>query len=90
MAATKAAWIAIERKRLGKVDRTVLGFVEGYDNVLVFDRFDDRSGVPTAPDTSYDARYKTRASQYAVGPDHLVHAIRIVQADGAFRSSPWQ
>lgn len=78
----KAAWIAAERHRLGKVDRRVLAFVEGHDSILVIDRYDDRSALPTSPGLLFDPRYKTRAVQYSVGSDHLVHAIRILDVDG--------
>jgi hypothetical protein len=88
VAASKTAWIAVERHRLGKVDRHVLGYVEGYDSILVIDRFDDRSDLPTSPNMLFDPRYKTRALQYQFGADHLIHAIRIVQEDGIIQTSP--
>ena len=43
VAANKVDWLKIERSRLGKIDRSVYGYAEGHDNLLVFDRFDDRS-----------------------------------------------
>jgi hypothetical protein len=87
IAASKASWLAQERHRLGKVDRHVLGYVPGYDSILVFDQFDDRSDVRDGPNAVYDARYKTRALRYRVGPDHLVHEIRIVEADGIMHAA---
>lgn len=78
----KAAWLAIERDRLGKVDRRVIGYVEGYDSILVIDQFDDRSDVPDTPDAIFDPRYKTRAVRYQFGADHRIHSIRITQTDG--------
>lgn len=88
VASGKPAWIAIERHRLGKVDRRVLGYVEGYNAILVIDRFDDRSDLPASSTMLFDPRYKTRAIQYRIGDDHLVHAIRIVQADGVIQTTP--
>ena len=82
VAAGKAAWIAAERHKLGKVDRHVLGFVEGPDSILVIDRYDDRSDLPSSPTLLFDPRYKTRATQYSVGRDHLIHVIRILDVDG--------
>ena len=82
IAATKAVWVSAERHKLGKTDRFVVGFAEGYDAVLVVDRYDDRSDLPSSPTMLFDPRYKARALRYAVGPDHLVHNIEIVQTDG--------
>lgn len=82
VAANKAAWLAVERSRLGKVDRTMLAHVEGYDTLLVIDRYDDRSDLPDNPKMLFDPRYVIRAVQYQVGDDHLVHTIRIVQSPG--------
>lgn len=88
IASGKAAWLALERHRLGKIDRRVLGYVDGYDSILVIDQFDDRSDVPDNPHAIFDPRYKTRALQYRFGADHKVHAIRITQTDGIMRSPP--
>lgn len=87
IAANKADWMAIELPRLGKVDRTVYAYAEGRDNILVFDRFDDRSDehCPEGGTCVFDPRQHARAVQYQIGPDHLVHAIRIVQSDGYLR-----
>lgn len=85
ISSTKAAWIAAERHRLGKVDRFVVGFAEGYDALLVIERYDDRSDLPSSPAMLFDPRYKARALRYGVGPDHLVHTIRIVETDGVFQ-----
>lgn len=82
VAADKAAWLAAERHRLGKVDRTMVAHVEGYDTLLVIDRYDDRSDLPDRPGLLFDPRYLIRAVQYQTGSDHLVHAIRIVQSPG--------
>ncbi len=84
ISSTKAAWIAAERHRLGKVDRFVVAFAEGYDALLVIERYDDRSDLPSSPAMLFDPRYKARALRYGVGPDHLVHTIRIVETDGVF------
>jgi len=88
IAANKADWLAMERPRLGKIDRSVYGYAEGRDNLLVFDRFDDRSDehCPQGDTCIFDPRYHARAVQYQFGPDHLVHSIRIVQSDGFLRT----
>lgn len=86
IAAGKSAWVAAERHRLGKVDRFVVAFAEGYDAVLVIERYDDRSNLPSSPTMLFDPRYKARAVRYSVGPDHLVHAIQIVQTDGILQA----
>jgi hypothetical protein len=88
IAANKAEWLAMERRRLGKIDRSVYGYAEGRDNILVFDRFDDRSDVHCrqGPTCVFDPRYHARAVQYQFGADHLVHFIRIVQSDGFLRT----
>ena len=86
VASSRAAWIAKERHRLGKVDRRVLGYVEGYNSILVIDRYDDRSDLPTSPTMLFDPRYITRAVQYQVGDDHLIHVIRIVQTEGVIET----
>lgn len=88
IAASKAEWLAIERPRLGQIDRSVYGYAEGHDNILVFDRFDDRSDerCPQGRTCVFDPRYHARAVLYQLGPDHLVHAIRIVQSDGFLRT----
>ena len=88
IAANKADWLAIERARLGKVDRSVYGYAEGRDNILVFDRFDDLSDehCPQGGTCVFDPRSHARAVQYQLGPDHLVHSIRIVESDGFLRT----
>ena len=88
IAANKANWLKIERSRLGKTHRSVYGYAEGRDNLLVFDRFDDRSDehCPQGGTCVFDPRYHARAAQYEFGPDHLVHFIRIVQSDGFLRT----
>lgn len=87
VASNKFAWLTLERRRLGKVDRNVLGHVVGGDgSILVSDRVDDRSGLPTEKGVVFDARYQTRAVRYEVGRDNLIHAIRIIQADGVLAS----
>ena len=87
IATSKAGWLAIERSRLGKINRSVYGYAEGRDNLLVFDRYDDRSDehCPEAHTCAFDPRYHARAVQYELGPDHLVHSIRIMQSDGFLR-----
>ena len=87
VASNKPAWLAIQRKRLGKVDRFVYGYAEGRDNILVMDRFNDRSDEHCPPGEScvFDPRWHARALRYEIGADHLVHAIRILQTDGVFQ-----
>jgi len=84
IAPNKVAWVATERHRLGKVDRFVVGFAKGYDALLVIERYDDRSGI--SPEMLADPRYTARAVRYAVGSDHLVHNIQIVQTDGILQT----
>jgi hypothetical protein len=81
VATTKAGWLGLERLHLGKVDRRVVGYAEGRDTILVKDQYDDRSDAH-CPESScvFDPRYSMRAVQYQIGPDHLVHAIRILQS----------
>ena len=88
IATNKRDWLAIERARLGKIDRHLYGYAEGRDNLLVFDRFDDRSDerCPQGGTCVFDPRYHARAVQYQFGPDHVVHSIRIVQSDGILRT----
>jgi hypothetical protein len=88
IATSKAAWLAIQRHRLGKVDRRVQGYAEGSDNVLIFDSFDDLSDehCPDGRTCVFDPRFHSRAVRYEIGADHLVHAIRIVESDGFLRS----
>lgn len=85
IASDKTAWIAAERHRLGKVDRFVIGYAEGYDALLVIERSDDRSDLPSSPAMLFDPRYKARALRYVVGADKLIHAIQIVETDGVFQ-----
>ena len=88
VAASKAAWLAIERTRLGKVDRFVYGYTEARDSVLIIDRFDDRSDLhcPAGHTCVFDPRYLVRAIRYEIGADHLIHGIRMVQSDGFLRT----
>lgn len=86
IASSKATWLTLERHRLGKVDRRVLGYAKGYESILVIDQFDDRSDLPDNPGAIFDPRFKTRAVQYQFGPDHIVHAIRISQTDGVMQT----
>ncbi len=88
IAANKADWLGIERARLGKVDRSVYGYAEGRDNILVFDRFDNLSDehCPQGDTCVFDPRSYARAVQYQLGPDHLVHSIQILQSDGFLRT----
>ena len=86
VAASKPAWLAIQRERLGKIDRFVYGYAEGRDNILIMDRFDDRSDEACLAGHSclFDPRWHARAVRYEIGPDRLVHAIRILETDGIF------
>ena len=86
IASSKANWLALERRRLGMVERHVLGYTNGYDSILVFDRFDDRSDLPDIPTMHFDARYKTRAVQYQIGADHMIHTILITQVEGPLQT----
>ena len=63
VAANKAAWLTMQKMLIGKVDRKIIGYSEGADDVFVVDRYDDRSALPTAPDLVFDARYVTRAER---------------------------
>jgi hypothetical protein len=88
IAPNKAGWLAIQRRRLGKVDRSVYGYAEGRDNVVIFERVDDRSDehCPPGHGCFFDPRDHTRAVRYEIGPDHLVHAIRIIESEGFLRT----
>ena len=88
VASNRAQWLAIERDRVGKVDRRVYGYAEGRDDILVIDGVDDRSDerCPQGRTCVFDPRYRARAVQYQLGSDHLIHAIRIVQSDGFLRT----
>lgn len=85
IASNKASWLSMERRRIGKVDRRVLGYADGYDRIFVIDQFDDRSDLPDNPHMLFDPRFKTRAIQYQFGPDHMIHAIRVTQTDGTLQ-----
>jgi hypothetical protein len=88
VASGKPAWLAIERQRLGKVDRFVYGYAEGRDNVLIMDRFDDRSDehCPSGSGCVFDPRWHARAVRYDIGADHLIHAIHILDTDSVFQT----
>lgn len=83
----KAAWLVAERKLVGKIDRRVIAYSPGYADLMIFDQFDDRSGLPNNANMLFDPRYVTRAIRYQFGPDHLVHEIRILQG-GVYVSPP--
>ncbi|WP_242152424.1 hypothetical protein [Sphingomonas sp. BAUL-RG-20F-R05-02] len=85
IASNKADWLVMERRRVGKVDRRVLGYAVGYNTILVFDQFDDRSALPDNPDMVFDSRFLTRAVQYRFGPDHMIHAIHVTQTEGVLQ-----
>ena len=88
VAASKAEWLAIEQARLGKTARFIYGYAKGRDNILIFDRFDDKSDerCPQSRICVFDPRYHARAVQYQLGTDQLVHFIRIVQSDGLMQT----
>jgi hypothetical protein len=88
IASSKSEWLSLERSRLGKVDRVVLGHAEGHDNVLVLDRFDDRldEHCPSGGLCVFDPRYHVRAIRYQVGADRLIHAIQIVESEGLLQT----
>jgi hypothetical protein len=77
LAADRKTWLTLERDRLGKFSRRVIGYAEGQDNILVVDEFDDISGCPA--NSLCDPRLITRAARYKFGPDHLIHELRFVQ-----------
>lgn len=86
VASSKSSWLAIERALLGKVERHLIGYAEGRDNVLIVDEFDDRSGLPVRPGLLLDPRFVTRAVRYQFGQDYLVHEIRLVEGGGFWMS----
>jgi hypothetical protein len=86
IAPNKAAWIALQRSRLGKVDRSVIGHSEGWDSVFIVGQYDDRSGLPVGQGLIFDPRFVTRAERYQFGPDHLIHELRMIQGGGM----PWR
>jgi len=87
IAAGKASWLGLERGRLGKVERHVIGYAEGRDSILIVDEFDDRSSSPVRPGLLFDPRFITRAARYQFGQDHLIHEIRFLQGDGFWISA---
>ena len=86
IASNKSLWLDRERGQLGKVERHLIGYAEGRDNVLIVDEFDDRSGLPVRPGLLFDPRFVTRAVRYSFGEDHLVHEVRLVQGGGFWMS----
>lgn len=85
VASDKCSWLGLEKTRLGKVERRLVGYAEGVDDILIVDEFDDRSGLPTDPGLLFDPRFVTRSARYQFGPDRLVHEIRFVQGGGFWR-----
>lgn len=88
IAANKGEWLSVERARLGRVDRFVYGFAADNHSVLILDRFDDLSDehCPTGHKCLFDPRWVARAVRYEIGADHLVHQIRILQADSIMQT----
>jgi hypothetical protein len=82
VASDKRSWLELEKARLGRVERRIVGYALGSDNVLVVDEFDDRSALPGRPGLLFDPRFVTRAARYQFGPDHLIHELRFVQGGG--------
>ena len=85
LSSDKKSWLSGEQARLGNVERLLIGVAEGYDNVLIVERVDDRSSLPVGPGLLFDARFVTRAVRYGFGDDHLIHEVRIVQGGGYWR-----
>lgn len=77
----KPAWLALHREQIGKFHRRVRGY-SAAGELLIVDEVDPAFDIPTA---HADPRWTTRATLYQFGPDHLIRAVRIVQANGFFR-----
>ncbi len=88
VAARKDEWRSVERARLGKVDRFVYGFAADNHSVLILDRFDDHSDehCPLGDKCLFDPRWVARAMRYAIGADHLIHQIYILQTDSIMQT----
>jgi hypothetical protein len=88
VAANKGEWLAIERARLGKIDRFVYGFAADNDSVLILDRFDDHTDehCPPGDKCVFDPRWVARAVRYEIGADHLVHHMRILQTNSIMQT----
>jgi hypothetical protein len=88
LAANKGEWLAIERARLGKIDRFVYGFAADRDSVLILDRFDDQTDehCPPGHKCLFDPRWVARAVRYEIGADHLVHHMRILQTNSIMQT----
>jgi hypothetical protein len=84
-ASSRDAWIPSQVRTLGKIDRRVVLFSEGYSDLMIVDQYDDLSDVIGKPNIIYDSRFKTRVTRYTVGLDHLIHMIRSEEAPGFWR-----
>ena len=87
VARSKPEWLAIERQHLSKAGRYAYALAEGRDNILIIDRFDDRSDehCPPAHGCLFDPRWHSRAVRYQLGMDHLIHAIDMLEAESIFQ-----
>jgi hypothetical protein len=83
VAHNKTEWLAIERSHLGHSSRFVYGFSADPGSILMLDRFDETSDehCPAGQTCLFDPRWVARAFRYEIGPDHLIHAIRILQTN---------
>ena len=84
----KKSWLSIERARLGNVNRRVIGYSLGQDNILMFDQFDDITYCRKNPGFLCDPRAITRAARYHFGSDHLIHEVRFLQGGYFMLQSP--
>ena len=77
-----SAWIKLEKMEIGRLQRRVIGFSEGGGDLLLVDMIDtvDRTNLP--PTFIADPRWKTRATLYQFGPDHLIHLVRLSAVEG--------
>jgi hypothetical protein len=89
VAADKAGWLTWWSASLAHYNGRTLGYSEssgghGDPNgeLLVVDTFDtvDRTTLP--PNVIADSRMATRSTFYQFGPDHLVHVVRMTEAQG--------
>jgi hypothetical protein len=81
IASGKAAWLSLERARIGKSLRHVIAYSVGGNTIMVLDEFDDMLDCPIG--MGCDPRYITRAALYKIGTDHLIHEVRFLQG-GSF------
>ncbi len=87
VAGDKAAWLKIQKRTLNKVDRRVIGYSLGYNDIFIVDQIDDRSALPDSPAYLFDPRFITRAGHFSVGSDHLIHEIDFIEGGGIWQES---